>query len=59
MTRATFSHLAVESKPFAPAIISNLADYRMGTVGNPLPGVRIKLAEVGEVLVKGDNVLKC
>ncbi|MBC2744347.1 MAG: AMP-binding protein [Desulfosarcina sp.] len=29
---------------FAPATMSNLADYRIGTVGKPLPGVEIKLA---------------
>ena len=43
---------------FAPATMSNLADYRIGTVGKPLPGVSIKLAEDGEILVKGDNVFK-
>jgi long-chain acyl-CoA synthetase len=57
-TRATFSHLAVESKPFAPAAMSYLADYPIGTVGNLLTGVNIKLAEDGEILVKGDNVFK-
>ena len=43
---------------FAPATMSNLADYRIGTVGKPLPGVSIKLAEDGEILVKGDNIFK-
>jgi len=43
---------------FAPATMSNLSDYRIGTVGKPLPGVSIKLAEDGEILVKGDNVFK-
>lgn len=41
---------------FAPAAMSNLADYRIGTVGRPLPGVDIRLAEDGEILVKGGNV---
>ena len=41
---------------FAPATMSNLADYRIGTVGRPLPGVDIKLAEDGEILIRGDNV---
>lgn len=41
---------------FAPATMSNLADYRIGTVGKPLPGVDIKLAADGEILIRGDNV---
>jgi long-subunit acyl-CoA synthetase (AMP-forming) len=57
-TRATFSHLAVESKPFTPAAMSYLADYRIGTVGNLLTGVNFKLAEDGETLNKGDNIFK-
>ena len=43
---------------FAPATMSNLADYRIGTVGRPLPGVDIKIAEDGEILVGGNNVFK-
>jgi len=33
-------------------------DYYLGTVGIPLPGVEIKLSETGEILAKGDNVMK-
>ncbi len=40
----------------APATMSSLSDYKIGTVGKPLPGVDIKIAEDGEILVKGDNV---
>ncbi|MCA9543731.1 MAG: AMP-binding protein, partial [Myxococcales bacterium] len=29
---------------------------RLGTVGLPVPGVQVRLAEDGEILVKGDNV---
>ncbi len=42
----------------APGTMSNLADYRIGTVGKPLPGVDIKLDNDGEILVKGDCVVR-
>lgn len=31
---------------------------KMGTVGIPLPGVQIKFLEDGEILAKGDNIMK-
>jgi long-chain acyl-CoA synthetase len=42
----------------APATMSNLADYKIGTVGKPLPGVEIKIADDGEILVKVANVFR-
>jgi long-chain acyl-CoA synthetase len=33
-------------------------DFRFGTVGKALPGVQIRIAEDGEILIKGDNVFK-
>jgi long-chain acyl-CoA synthetase len=31
-------------------------DYRFGTVGKPVPGVTIQIAEDGEILAKGPNI---
>lgn len=36
----------------------NKEDMLIGTVGPALPGVTIKIAEDGEVLVKGPNIMK-
>lgn len=42
----------------APATMSNLADYRIGSAGTPLPGFEVKIADDGEILVKGDHVVQ-
>ncbi len=43
----------------APIICCNRLDsYKMGTIGLPLPSQTIKLAEDGELLVKGPNIMK-
>lgn len=40
-----------------PALTVNRRDnFRLGTVGMPLPGVELKIAEDGELLAKGPNV---
>lgn len=37
--------------------VNRLDDYRFGTVGKAIPGVEIKIAEDGEVLAKGPNIM--
>ena len=42
----------------SPVIAANRADdYKFGTVGKILPGVQVKIASDGEILVKGPNVM--
>lgn len=38
--------------------LNTFKDFRLGTVGKPLPGVEVKIAEDGEVLVRGENVMQ-
>jgi long-chain acyl-CoA synthetase len=33
-------------------------DFRFGSVGKPFPGVQIKIADDGEILVKGPNIFR-
>ncbi len=40
----------------APATVNVVSKFKIGTVGTPLPGIGIKIAEDGEVLVKGVDV---
>jgi len=43
----------------APVVCCNLPDRnRIDTVGPPLDGVEVRIAEDGEILVAGDNVMK-
>ncbi len=41
-----------------PTSVHREGDVRLGTVGVPLPGVEVRLAEDGEILVRGGNVFK-
>jgi long-chain acyl-CoA synthetase len=38
------------------ASVNTAQDYKFGTVGKPLPGVEIRIAEDGEILIRSDTV---
>ncbi len=40
------------------ASVNTLEDYRLGSVGKPLPGVEVKIAEDGEILLRGPNIFQ-
>jgi long-chain acyl-CoA synthetase len=40
------------------ATVCTIEDHRFGTVGKPFPGVEIKIADDGEVLIKGPNIFQ-
>jgi long-chain acyl-CoA synthetase len=43
----------------APVLAANRGgEFRLGTVGLPYPGVELRIAESGEILAKGPNVMK-
>jgi long-chain acyl-CoA synthetase len=47
-----------QSEDCGPTSINFPGHTRFGTVGKPLPGVEVRLAEDGEILVRGNNVFK-
>jgi long-chain acyl-CoA synthetase len=40
------------------ATISTPEDFKVGTIGKPFPGCEVKIADGGEILVKGANVFQ-
>ncbi len=42
----------------APATLNTITDYKLGTTGKPLPCNEIRIADDGEILIKGDNVIQ-
>lgn len=46
------------TETFAPAVVSFGKNFKIGYVGKPLPSMRVKIADDGEVLMKGPAVFK-
>ena len=47
-----------QTEDTGPTSIHQYDKIKMGTVGEPLPGEEVKIAEDGEILVKGGNVFQ-
>jgi long-chain acyl-CoA synthetase len=45
-----------QTEDAGPTSIHQGDDIKLGTVGKPFPGIEVKIAEDGEILVRGDHV---
>lgn len=45
-----------QSEGTGPTSVSTLAAMKLGKLGRPMPGVEVRIAEDGEILVRGGNV---
>jgi long-chain acyl-CoA synthetase len=45
-----------QSEVTGPTSVNGEGATRLGTLGRPMPGVTVRIAEDGEILVKGENV---
>lgn len=41
-----------------PSTLNTPASYKIGTVGKAIPGVEVKIADDGEIIIRGGNVFK-
>lgn len=47
-----------QTEDTGPTSIHQGNDIKLGTVGKPIPGIKVKIADDGEILVKGPNVFQ-
>lgn len=47
-----------QTEDTGPTAIHQGNDIKPGTVGKPIPGIKVKIADDGEILVKGPNVFQ-